>query len=208
VNLKTASLAISAFCHPLLLPTGACAYMFYVMPIKPLWVPESMKGYLLLVIFMMTFIAPMLGIVLYYLNGTVKTFMMDSRQDRLMPFVLTTCLYAMATYLFATSQAFSLVPLLAWFIGGITLTLAFITCITFYWKISAHSTGIMGIVGFWFGVAYRYQDTGLLYPIAAMLLLAGVLMSARMYLQAHTPAQILAGGAIGLVVNLCAVLIA
>lgn len=210
MHFKILALTFSVVFHPLLLPTLVCLVVFYLVPIPPLWIPEKAKAVMLLLVFVMTFVAPNLGILLYYFFGTVKSLQMHSREDRFYPFIFTTCLYAIITYLFATakSEIFQFVQVLVWFLGGVTITLLVVSVVTFYWKISAHSAGIAGVLGFWFALAYRYQEAYLLYPVLATLLLAGFLLTCRLYLNAHTLAQIGAGFGVGFVINFCTVLVA
>jgi membrane-associated phospholipid phosphatase len=86
-------------------------------------------------------------------------------------------------------------------LSSITFSIAIVTLITVFWKISAHSVGICGVIGFMFGFYQKYADPLLFYPILAIILLAGILMSARLYLNAHTPAQVFAGGLLGLTIS-------
>lgn len=126
---------------------------------------------------------------------------MNNRQDRFFPFVLTTCIYGICTWLLFFDERLAYTPLLGWFLGGVTLTLATVTGITFYWKVSAHSAGIMGIVGLWAGLAFHFPEAILLYLTLGTLVLGGILMTARLYLNAHTPQQITVGAWIGFSLN-------
>jgi hypothetical protein len=63
------------------------------------------------------------------------------------------------------------------------------------------------IVGFLTGLYYHYAAIEFFYPLLIVILLAGLLMSARLYLNAHTPAQVLAGAAVGLGIGLGTILI-
>jgi membrane-associated phospholipid phosphatase len=82
-------------------------------------------------------------------------------------------------------------------LASISLSLALVTLISVFWKISAHSVGISGIAGFLFGFYYKYADQQLFYPILAIILIAGLLMSARLALNAHNPMQIFVGALLG-----------
>lgn len=208
MNFRILAFGVSVLCHPLLLPTFVCVVCFYVVSLRSFLLPESQKIFWVALIFMMTFGVPMLGILLYYFLGTIKSLMMDSRQDRFFPFVLTTCIYGMSTWLLVYDVRIAYLPLLVWFLGGVTVTLAIITVITFYWKVSAHSAGIMGIVGLWFGLACHSQEVILLYLAVVTILIAGLLMTARLYLNAHNIRQISVGGGVGFVINFLSAFIA
>ena len=84
--------------------------------------------------------------------------------------------------------------------GGIVLT-GLSLLITFFWKISIHAIGISGLAGAFLGFSE------LLFPIQngegitiiniLLLLLVGVICSARLYLKAHSFLQIIAGITLG-----------
>jgi membrane-associated phospholipid phosphatase len=62
--------------------------------------------------------------------------------------------------------------------------------------------GISGVTGFLMGFYYHYAAVEYFYPMLAVIVLGGFLMSARLYLNAHTPAQVLAGALLGLAVGM------
>jgi hypothetical protein len=208
MTLKNIALLVSVILHPLLLPTLVCTVVFYGISLEALLVPENAKPLVLLMIFMMTFVAPALGILLYYFTGSIKSLTMQDRKDRFYPFVLTTGIYVGFTFLLATSEGsiFIFLNLLVSFLAGVSATLIVITFVTFYWQISAHGAGIAGVVGFWFALACRYQQTELMYAFVITLFLMGLLLSCRLYLNAHNPAQIWAGVGVGFIINFSTVL--
>jgi hypothetical protein len=199
---------LSALLHPLLLPTLASLLLLYVLSPSGFIINVSVKPFLVLIIFILTFLLPMTGILIYYWgNNSLSKLAMQSRQERLIPFALTTIAYILSTFFLSYSPIVKAFPLIVSLLASISLTLALITIITIYWKISAHSTGIAGIVGFLLGIAYKYAEPTLLMPTLAIVLLAGLLMTARLYLDAHTPAQIGAGAYLGFVIQFIAVLL-
>jgi membrane-associated phospholipid phosphatase len=196
---------ISVILHPLLLPTGCLFVFLYITPLKIIIINDSAKPWLLLMVFVLTFLAPITCILLYFVNGSMEALEMKKREDRFFPFAITTCLYAVATGLLSYGNVFEMMPVLPLMIGSITATLAIVTSITLFWKISAHSAGICGVLGFMVSISYKYAEKDLLTPIVVTVLLAGCLMSARLYLNAHSPRQILAGAWLGFTINFSAI---
>jgi membrane-associated phospholipid phosphatase len=81
-------------------------------------------------------------------------------------------------------------------IGAMVALLA-VTIINHWWKISAHLTGIGGLLGGICSFAINYSTL----PIAliiTVLVAALLLMYARLYLNAHTPLQVVCGFLLGL----------
>lgn len=75
---------------------------------------------------------------------------------------------------------------------GATFALFTTFLITLYWKISAHATAIGGMIGGMMGISQQFHLIPA-YGLIAAFLLAGLIGSARLYLNAHTPAQIYLG---------------
>jgi membrane-associated phospholipid phosphatase len=74
------------------------------------------------------------------------------------------------------------------------------TGVTFFWKISAHMTGISGFLAIISVTIMKFSDFGLLYYFLGIILLTGVLASSRLYLNAHTPLEVLGGFLLGFAV--------
>ena len=75
-----------------------------------------------------------------------------------------------------------------------------------YWKISAHAAGISGTLGALIGIVIKFGSYELFYPIIAVILIGGLLIAARLHLNAHTPAQVIAGSFLGLIISLSVIL--
>lgn len=192
---------ISYMLHPLLLPTMAFIILLYLIPMTILTIPEDARWLLLSVIFILTFLAPATGIMFLYLFGNIKNLHHQEAEERRWPLMVVSVFYIMTTVMFGISEAFSRLPILFVFAGAITLCLTLLTALSLAWKISIHSTGIGGLVGFLMGLGYRFSDERFLYPIVICVILSGILMSAQLYLNAHTPEQVMGGFALGLAIH-------
>jgi membrane-associated phospholipid phosphatase len=180
------------------------------------------------VIFVTTFVIPVISVVLltrtrslaraelekseqpsdtylpdYTEKGTFLQLEMQDKKDRFVPFLSTTVFYTVITYMFFKQlhASYAMVVVL----GAITFSIALVTLITYFWKISAHSVGISGVVGFLFAFYYKFAEQPLFYPILVVILMAGLLMSARLALNTHNPAQVLMGALLGFCVSFGAI---
>lgn len=162
---------------------------------------------LLVLIFVGTFGIPSLLIYYLYRSGYVQTLQLTTLADRRLPFFLTALIYTFLTFLFAfRMQLISTVaPEIAVLLGSIALSVLLVGIISLYWQISAHSVGMSGVVGIIAGVLLKFSQTDLFIPLLLSVLLTGLVGSARLKLNTHTPAQIGAGVALGLSVSLMAV---
>ena len=80
---------------------------------------------------------------------------------------------------------------------GAIIALVVVTLTNLKWKISAHLTGIGGLLGgvCSFALYYSTLPLGLVITILATSL---ILMYARLYLHAHTPLQVVCGFLLGI----------
>ena len=205
---------LSAFLHPLLMPTIIFGILFYIAPesIQNLELFNdsarvgvmSLKIGLLLLIFLQTFILPVFTIYCLHRFGFVKDLKMETLADRRLPYIVTMAIYTFVATFF--TMKLKQLPEVAIIMTGVAFSIALVAVISLYWKISAHAVGISGALGALIGIAIKFSSYQLFFPIIAVILVAGFLFSARLHLNAHTPAQIMAGASLGLIVSLSVVL--
>jgi hypothetical protein len=132
--------------------------------------------------------------------------MMVERHDRIIPFVFITLFYLMMTGLFYWKFHIGFQDNVFRFLVIIDLLVIASTLITFFYKISVHSIGICGLLGMLIPLNRVSEDHSLFYPTLATLVVAGIVMSARLQLNVHTQREVLIGGAVGFSVSLLAML--
>jgi membrane-associated phospholipid phosphatase len=141
---------------------------------------------------------------MFRFTKVIKDLQMTNRKDRLLPFAFISIFYVLVTVLF--HRQLPLNNLLSATLIGMTLVVVLTNLITLFWKISAHSAGIAGLVGFCLVYSMKFAGSNsLLFPLLASVLLMGVIMWARLYLNAHKPTEIIAGGILGLVICFSAI---
>jgi hypothetical protein len=73
--------------------------------------------------------------------------------------------------------------------------------ITFFWKISVHALSMGGVVGLLFVITAMLPESDVNYLFFATIIISGLVLSARLKLQSHTPAQVYMGFVLGLFVS-------
>lgn len=190
---------------PLFAPVIAIAVAMYLETYEPgIWQrgniyllrPDHKK--LLIYLFVaLSAVFPILTILFFRINGTISTIFMDNRSERILPAIFVNgsaiTLYILLLKLdpngYLPSAIYGLVL-------GSCIAVLLCTIITFRWKISLHSAG-MGILT---GFVFVYYNSMNLYPfwvLPGVLIASGLVMSARMYLKAHTFAELFGGYALG-----------
>ncbi len=160
-----------------------------------------------IVIFIGTFGAPALLIYYLFRSGLIGSLYLEERADRKLPYFLTALVYTALTYMFGfrLSLLSESSPEIAVILGSITVSILLVGVISLWWKISAHGVGVGGTVGALLAIVSTTGDPNLLWPGVLSVVLAGLVGSARLELNAHTLAQVLAGLSLGIAVSVAAV---
>ena len=189
---------ISYAFHPLLMPS----YLFIVII---LFLPDALQPmslkvmlYVLLLIFITTFLIPLFSLLGLRSALNISSLHLERRRERILPFSFITLFYGLTTYLFHTKievNGFLMSILL-----GATAVVGIVTIITVFFKISVHAAGVGCMLGSMLGMIYRFPAHDLLWQFCAVVLLAGIIISARLSLNAHTNAEVYSGFLLGFLI--------
>lgn len=194
MEIKLANL-ISVVFHPIVIPTLIFASIFGFAPILARPLSDEALLYILMAIFITTFVIPLCSIGVLKLSDYISSLAMKDRKERVIPFLFVSVFYGITTYMFHAKMQLNKVLVLIML--AITLISFLIAVITFFWKISAHSAAIAGMMGFFISIMIKFSLETFLIPVIISVLIVGVVMSARLYLNSHTPSEILGGGILG-----------
>lgn len=178
-------------------------YLFYIVLY---WLPESVLTFpmdkrwiILTFIFFGTFLVPGIGTYAMFRYGLVNSIELGDRVQRRFPLLFTSLCYATLTFLFQRNIEFG--ELFYYLMLLITLSVFATYVVSLFWKISAHSMGLGGLLGLLALLNDLLPESGLLYLIVFFVLVTGTVMSARLALNEHSPAQVYAGFVAGLVIG-------
>ncbi len=192
--MQTIAKIISYIFHPLLFATYLVIVLGWTIP-RFIVLPQEAFLPFTGFVFAMTFVLPVANLIMFRAFGTLSSLQMPTRQERLLPFTLITIIYIVVTIMFfykvRVNVYFNKVMLLVCFMV-LTATVA-----TFFQKLSVHSLAICGALGIMLPLNKAVENGVMLWPTLAVLTLAGVVMSSRLYLNAHTPREVMAGAVTG-----------
>ncbi len=188
------ALSLSVIFQPLLMPSLVFGVLFFGVP-QATSIPESFKLRLFYLIVSSTLLIPMVLMLGLRWSGLIKSLHFEEKSDRRTPFVLVTFFYLLTTYFLKGKT--ELDPILWQGMGVITCSVALLTGVTFFWKMSAHMTGFGGLLAVLGVLGIYFPSLGLAYLLVATLILGGLVASARLYLDAHSPAEVYAGLLVG-----------
>ncbi|WP_372647981.1 phosphatase PAP2 family protein [Draconibacterium sp.] len=185
---------ISVIFHPVLIPTiGMFLLMnsgFYFDLL--LW---EAKRFVLLVVFFTTCILPMLSVAVLSLNPRFDINMPGNR-DRLIPLLSASVFYYLGFILLRKVQA---VPEFKLFMLASVLVLVVLLVVSLKWKISNHMAAIGGLSGTLFALSFR-NGVNPVYSVLIVVLLSGLIGTARLILGKHDLKQLVAGYGLGFIV--------
>lgn len=187
---------LSVVLYPLFVPTygmGLFCYAYHtqVAPLATPWLIVAIIG-----TFVFTCLLPITAIWILTRQGKVDSMQIENANQRTTPYLYSAVAFAFWDYLII---AILHAPDYLCFIAvGATVAICLVALINTYWKISAHLTGLGGLLG---GILAYCLGIGAIPTWGTLVLwlgLALVLMYARLYLKAHTPAQVCAGWLLGI----------
>jgi len=184
---------ISYFFHPINFPTIGTILFFLFIP-KFIFKPQE---YLILaIIFIGTYIFPILLLWLLKRFEMIKSYHMITIEERKFPLLLFISIsFIIGHWLYKSA----IVDLLSLFFFGYGLSLICISILLYLKiKVSLHTLGITGLIGFLIYFSHFYK-TNVIVILAALFVLAGLVGSARLKLRAHQLNEVILGGVIGLV---------
>lgn len=175
------------------MPTVGLALVLYFDTYLKHTVRSDVKLFLLALTIVNTFVFPLLVMVLLKSRGAIESFHLKKRQERLIPYGISTLFFVFTYNLLSKANLPPLV--LSLFLGfSVVAFISFLS--SFFTKISTHAMAIAGLLG---GVIAMYFKFSVNFSIAIVLLglVWGLVGYARLTLKAHTQLEFYSGSIIG-----------
>lgn len=192
------ALVLSVVFHPLLVPSYLYYIVCYQLPGVVLYPLLPNRWLVVAFAFGFTFLLPTLCAAGLYWTGAISSLELYDRRQRTLPFLAAAISFGVAAWLMEHTH-FAVDALLRYMMVGMAVAVLLTLLISLRWKISAHAVGVGGAVGLLALLQLSgLADQAVLWWLLGSILLAGAVLSARLQLQAHTPAQVWSGVALGL----------
>jgi hypothetical protein len=197
---------VSFIFHPLLIPAYITFFLIYIHPYAFAGMIEQLKMYRLVSVFFSTAFLPAFSVFLMKQLGFVKTVFLRTRQDRIIPYIVSMIFYFWAWYV--SRNVHDNPALVAMLLSTFIASIAALMCNIFF-KISMHgiAAGAFFIFFLWLAFTASIPFPFNLYLCIAMLA-AGLVCTARLLVSDHSEFEVYAGLAIGAVCQLVAIGIA
>jgi|TARA_B110001469_G_scaffold110782_1_gene112614 hypothetical protein len=192
MNRQTAQILSYVF-HPGMMPTLGLFLLLQGDTYLKYSIGTTTKSFLYLIIFLNTYLFPALMVLIMRYRNTISSMQLLDRKERIIPMAVASFFYLL-TYLLI--KKLTLPSVLANMFFGLALSVFAVFFITLKYKISAHMTGIGGLIGAFVGFQLLFGAQ--LSPWVVLLVLVwGVIGTARLKLKAHSNGQIVAGSILG-----------
>ncbi|NQU52312.1 MAG: PAP2 family protein [Bacteroidetes bacterium] len=182
---------ISVIFHPVLIPTLGFFLLFnsgfYFSILN--W---EAKRFVLLVVLFSTGILPIMSVAILALNPKFNILMENSR-DRIIPLLSSSIFYYIGFMLLGRMKAF---PVFKLFLIASVLVIIVLLFISFKWKISNHMAAVGGMTGTMFALSFR-SGVNPIFALLTVVLISGLVGSARLILNKHSIPQVIAGYGLG-----------
>jgi hypothetical protein len=188
---------ISVIFHPMMMVTFAGIIYFFFIPSDFDFPDPSIPLRILGMIITSTILLPVVSVLLMVRMGKVQSVEMEQQRERNWPLLQSAIIYLVAYYVLHSRVVPVFIQL---FILGAIIGILVSLVINLRWKISLHMIGIGGLCG-GISIVMMLQSGASPLILAFCFMIAGLLGTARLYLNAHTPAQIFAGFVTGFAVQ-------
>jgi hypothetical protein len=191
MNKKTQLIISTAF-HPIFVNIGSLWLLFVLFPSLAA-ITYKAKSTIMGVIISLTIVLPSLAVAVLKLTNQISSIQLTHLKERKWPFAVTALGYIFSFYLL--NKAGVSIIILKYLLAG-SLTVVCIAIISNFWKISVHMASIGALLSL-LVLANYYTHVDLRIGIAIVILIAGLVASARHFAEAHNIPQLLAGFALG-----------
>lgn len=195
--MRSIALVISVVFQPLLMPALVYGMILFAVP-EATSIPEEFKERIFFLIILCTLVIPMVTIIGLRLSGTVKSLHMPEVSDRRVPFMITSLYFLLTTWFLY--QKTDIDPVLWLGMAVICISVLILTTVSFFWKMSAHMTGLGGLMAVVLVLGSKFPTFQVLYPLLGALVLCGLVASCRLMLQAHRPLEVYVGWGVGFLI--------
>ena len=185
---------VSVVFHPLFMPLYGLAILMSA-PTFLRYLPVEAKRILFMVVTINNVFIPLSLLPFLRYRNIISSYHISDRRERIIPLLTASILYCTTSFIVFRFQ----VPFfLKSFIFATSVVAIVLSMINFWWKISIHAAGAGALTATVIALAFR-MHTPLTFYLLAVILVSGVILSARLKLNSHNPAQVWTGFLTGLI---------
>lgn len=208
--LRTSAKIVSTLFHPLLILTYSLILLRLVNPYIFGNNSFEVQSWLTLLIFSSTFLLPAFAVFIMYALDLVDSLQLKTKQERIGPYIITGVFYL---WMFVNFKNNPLIPApYTSFVLGATIGLFAAFFVNIFSKISAHAVGMGGLIGMVISIMLLFSYDSFIIEsrifgtfqgsmnilLMIVIILAGLVGTARLILNAHTNKELYFGFFVGI----------
>ena len=186
---------ISVLFHPLFVPIYFVWFLLFIHPLAFIGFSSVQKFQTLVIVGINLTIFPLVSVLLLKALGFIESIYLKTQKDRIIPYIACGIFFFWAFTVFKEQTKYPIV--LVVFILGIFLASSAALLANIYFKVSMHAIGMGGLLGI-FAVLLYNNNLSMAWPLALVLIISGMVCTARLLLNTHTPKDIYVGLLIGI----------
>ena len=198
--MKLAAKIISNLFHPLFFPVFGTAIIIAANPNMFGRFGERLHGAWLIIVFALTFLFPVVWLVMMKRLDMIENFNFETTKDRIIPFVAVATFYLWTAWMFKPSANMKIPSnqLVFFMMLGCCLSIFIAFFINIFSRISLHTLGAGSLLGLLLPLI-RISTFDLRLVLIAAILIAGIVGAARLALQAHSQREVFTGYLVGFI---------
>ena len=186
---------ISLVFHPVFMPL----YGLIILLSAPTflgYLPGEIKKILFIVVLVNNVLIPLALLPLYRFRNLISSYSIEDRRERIIPLLTASILYCTTSVIVFNYQ----IPFfLKSFIFATSVLSIVVSMVNFWWKISIHAVGAGALTATVLVLSMKMY-TPLTSYLISVILAGGLVLSSRLRLNSHNPAQVWLGFLMGLLV--------
>jgi nitrate reductase NapE component len=198
---KISARIFSYLFHPLFIPVYVVMFLVYIHPSAFSGFSALEKRQTIFIVLLNCVFYPLISVVLLRAVGFIESVYMHTKKDRIIPYMACGIFFFWAYTVFKQQPAYT--RLLPSFLLGIFLASSAGLIANIYFKISLHAIGMGGWLGF-FLILYVNSSMHMTWPLATVILLTGLVLTARLMVSNHSTKEIYSGLIAGIVTQFAA----
>jgi hypothetical protein len=187
--------------HPVFTPIYVTYYLLYLHPLAFVGFSKMEKIQTLIIVALNLTVFPLISVLLLKALGFIESIYLRTQKDRIIPYIASGIFFFWAYTVFKQQQRYPL--LLTSYVFGVFLASSAALIANIYLKVSMHAIGMGGWLALMLLILFQ-GNVFLTWPFALVILLSGLICSARLLLNAHQPKEIYIGFVLGMAAQIAA----
>ena len=201
---KIFSTIFSYLFHPIFIPLYVTWFLLYIHPSAFSGFSSVEKRQTVLIIVLNLLFFPLITVLLLKAVGFIESLFLRTQKDRIIPYIAAGIFFFWAYTVFKQQPQYPL--FLTGYVLGIFLASSAALIANIYFKVSMHAIGMGGWLGL-FLVLFYSSSMLMTWPLSIVLLITGLVCSARLLNNSHSPKDIYTGVLIGIITQAVAFMV-